>query len=145
MKMKTKKTISIFGIVLCFLIICAASIYAYFNMNETYFATTASILAMLIPSFLFWLNGKKEVRQNHLGVQLLIMAAIPVIRIGIVTYRWYVGLPSFSSVTTPEAAFIVVWTEAFAWFLTGAMFIVGSLYTDRIVEKIKSGKSENEI
>ncbi|MBZ3935385.1 hypothetical protein [Methanimicrococcus blatticola] len=137
MEFKTKKLIAIIGIVFFFLLICAASIYAYSNPNETYFAAAFTTFAISFMILYYFGKGKVEKRQKHLGIQLLIMAIVPAIWIIVTIYRWYVGLPSFTSVTTGEAAFIVVWVQALVWFIAGIMIVIGSYHTDEIVEKLK--------
>ncbi|WNY24165.1 hypothetical protein MmiHf6_14940 [Methanimicrococcus hongohii] len=138
MELKTKKLIAIFGSIFAFLIICAASVYAYHNPEETYFATAASVWAVIFLPLYYFGKGRKETRQNHLGIQLLFVMIIPAIWVFIIIYRWYVGLPSFSSVSDPTSAFLVVWGEAVVWFLIGIMFTIGSYHTDEIVEKVKN-------
>lgn len=137
MELKSKRLIAIIGIILFFLLICGASLYAYSNPTDTYFAAIASIFAAMFPILYYLFKGKKEERQKHLGIQLLIMAFVPAIWIIVTTYRWFAGLPSFTSVTTSEAAFIVVWATALIWFIFGIMIVIGSYHTDEIVEKLR--------
>lgn len=136
MELKTKKRISYLIITVAVLSICIASGYAYLHPEETYFASDFSIFAVLIASSYYFGKGKNEARQKHLGLSLLIMAFVPAVLMIVTTYRWYVGLPSFTSVTTPEAAFVVVWAKAIVWFIAGIMVVIGSYHTDEIVEMI---------
>jgi len=137
MGLSTNKRISIFGSIAFFSLICIASVYAYFYPDDTFFATTASIFAMMFPMLYYSGKWGKEVRQKHIIIQILIMLFIPAIRIGIITYRWYAGFPSFTTVANPTAAFLIVWAESFVWLLIGIMFVIGIYHTDEIVDKVK--------
>ena len=142
MEQKTKKQISIFVGIAYFFLICIASVYAYFNPEETYFATAFSAFAMAIPMLYYSGKWGKEVRQKHIAIQFLIMMFIPIINIGIATYRWRSNLPLYP--TDPTAAFLFVWADVFLWVLTGIMFMVGIITPTKLL--IKSNKFlENEV
>lgn len=136
MEPNIKKFFAVFCSLVCFLIICIAGIYAYFNPAEINFATAASVFAVVFLPFYYLFKGRKEPKQKHFIISILTMVFIPLILVIIAIYRWYTGLPSFPSAAAPWAAFVVVWVEAFIWFIAGIMIVIGSYHTDEIVEKI---------
>ncbi|MDV0445187.1 hypothetical protein MmiAt1_07440 [Methanimicrococcus sp. At1] len=138
MEFKNKRNLSILGILIILIMICAASAYAYSDPVKTSLATIVSVFAVGFAPLYCFGKGIVEKKQQHIGVQILISLIIPFIWVAVSTYRWYSGLPPLTAGETPLAAFGAVWIEAFVFFLMGVMFAVGGCYTDRIVEKLKN-------
>ncbi|WNY29020.1 hypothetical protein MmiEs2_12340 [Methanimicrococcus stummii] len=141
MELKTKKFIALFVSLAIFLVICISSVYAYSNPDDTFFATSFSVFAALFVPFYYMWKGKKEERQKHFLISILIFVFIPIIQIIITTYRWYVGLPSILIADGPISAFLIVWADAFVNFVWGITFVIAAYHTDEIVEKLTKSKN----
>jgi hypothetical protein len=137
MELKTKKLIAIFGCLFVFLGICIMSVYAYLNPNDTFFAASGTVFAMILLPLYYFGRGVKETRQKHIIIKILIIIIVPMIWISIIVYRWWVDLPALTSATSPTSAFLIVWGHAFVWFIIGAMTVISG-YADEIVEKVKN-------
>ena len=139
MDLKTKKKISLFGILAYFLILCAASVCVYLQVKkgeEVFFVSILPIFAFQIAPRYYFGKGKKEVKQKNTRVQLFIIG------IGFVAFiLCHFSLPSIFSITDPVVAFLYVWEDAVSWFFLGLMFVVGGHHTDEIAEKFKKPKS----
>jgi len=141
MDLKTKKKISLFIISLLFLIIFAVSIYIYFQIergHDFFFASFIPISAMLILPFYYIGKGRKDVRQKHVVLQILILMIGPIIYILIRTYKWLIYLPPLSAITDPATAFVWFWIDTAICFFMGCILVIGIYYTDDIVEFFKN-------
>ena len=138
MDLKTKKKISVFGILAFFFILCAASGYVYLQVGkgkDIFFVSLFSMLSIMIAPLYYFGKGKKEVKQKHKIVQILIMV------IGWFAFLlWQVSRTPLFFITTPTAAVLWIWEDAAVCFFVGLMLVIGGYHTDEIVEKFKRKK-----
>ena len=141
MDLKTKKKISLFGILAYFLILCAASVYVYFQVGkvkEGFFISFLPVVAIWIVPLYYFGKGKKEMRQKHFFLQILIVA------IGwLAFFLWPVSQTSLFLITNSKTAFLWIWEAAAVWFFVGLMFVIGNYHTDEIAEKFKRKKIDD--
>ena len=138
MDLKTKKKISVFGILSYFFILCAASVYVYLQVGkgeEVFFASFITIFSMMLVPLYYFGKGEKEVKQKHKIVQILIMV------IGWLAYLlWQISYTPIFLVTDPATAFLWIWKSSAVCFFVGLMLVIGGYHTDEIVEKFKRKK-----
>jgi hypothetical protein len=141
MDLKTKKKISLFGILAYFLILCAASVYVYFQVGkgkEVFFVSFITIFSMMIVPLYYFGTGKKEVKQKHKILQILIMA------IGwLILLFWQISYTPLFLVTDPATAFLWIWESSAICFFVGLMLAIGIHHTDEIAEKFKRKKTDD--
>ena len=138
MDLKTKKKISLFGILAYFLILCAASVYAYLQVGkgeEVFFVSFITIFSMLIVPIYYFGKGKKEVKQKHKIVQILIMMVG-----GLILFFWQISYTPLFLVTNPATAFMWIWKSSTVCFFAGLILVIGTHHTDEIVEVFKQRK-----
>ena len=141
MDLKTKKKISLFGILAFFFLLCAASVYVYLQVGkgkEVFFVSIPPIFAFYIVLLYYFGKGKKEVKPKHIGLQLFIIA------IGFTALiLCQISLPLISSITDPAVAFLYIWEDAVSWFFLGLMFVLAGHHTDEIAEKFKRKNTDD--
>ena len=141
MDLKTKKKISLFGILAFFFILFAASVYIYFQGGkgkEGFFISFLPVVAIWIVPLYYFGKGKKETRQKHAFLQILIVA------IGwLAFFLWHVPQTSFFLITDSTTSFLWIWESAASWFFVGLMFVIGNYYTDEIAEKFKRKNTDD--
>ena len=141
MDLKTKKKISLFGILAFFFILCAASIYVYLQVEkgkEVYLISFLPIFALQIGPLYYFGKGKKEVKQKNTRLQLFIMG------VGFVAFiLCQIFLPSIFSIADPVVAFWYIWEDATSWFFMGLVLVLAGHHTDEIAEKFKRKNTDD--
>ena len=143
MDLKTKRKISLFGILAYFLILCAAGVYVYFQVekgNDFFLPSFIPIFAIMVVPLYYFGKGKETVRQTHKGVQILITMGGWAAYFLIWIYQIKLYHSPVFAIDDSATAFVWFWIYAAVFFFVGFMLAIGSYHADDIVDFFKRRK-----